>query len=240
MKKSVFFILCVLIGFTSCDELKNVVSNLPEVENLTPSTNEIIQGLKAALEKGTVNGVSQLATTGGYADNPLYKIYFPPSAQKVESTLRGIGLDNEVDRLIALLNKGAENAVSEAKPIFLRAIKDMSIADAKSILFGEDTAATSYLKTKTRADLYSKFIPHITKSLNEVNATKYWNDIMNQYNKIPLVEKINPDLDDYVTNRAIDGLFLKISKEEQAIRKDPLERTSSILKKVFNYADENK
>src|SRR5690554_823312 len=240
MKKNILIAFCVVASLSACNELNNVVNPYPEIGSSTPSTLEIANGLKAALEKGTINGVKDLSAIGGYANHELYKIHFPPSAKKVETTLRGIGLDSEVDNVVALLNKAAENAVTEAKPIFINAIQQMTISDAKAILFGADTAATAYLEDKTRADLYSKFNPHIEKSLNEVNATKYWNQIISQYNKLPMVEPINPDLNSYVTNRAIDGLFLKISKEEKSIREDPISRTSDILKKVFNYASENK
>ncbi|MEQ8624614.1 MAG: DUF4197 domain-containing protein [Vicingaceae bacterium] len=241
--KTLFSICSILfvLSFSSCNELNNIVNQLPEVENTTliPSKSEMAQGLKAALEKGTLEGVSDLAKTGGYLNNALYKIYFPPSAEKVENTLRGIGLDNEIDRLVSSLNKAAENAVVEAKPLFVNAIKQMTITDAKEILFGTDTAATSYLKAKTSSQLKAKFEPHIQQSLNQVNATKYWTELTTRYNQIPLVEKVETNLSRYVTERAVRGLFLKIAAEEKAIRTNPKERTTALLEKVFNYADSN-
>ncbi|MAC94484.1 MAG: hypothetical protein CMC96_03165 [Flavobacteriales bacterium] len=230
----------IFSGLIACSELNQIVNELPTTMEQTsePSTFEMGEGLKAALEKGTIQGVVDLAKGGGYLSNEAYKIYFPPSAQKVENTLRDLGFNDEVDRLVVSLNKAAENAVSEAKPLFIEAIRGMSIADAKGILFGADTAATNYLKRKTAAQLHQKFEPKIQASLNEVNATKYWADIMTQYNKIPLVEKVETNLSRYVTERAVDGLFLKIAEEEKAIRENPQQRTTDLLKKVFGYADE--
>lgn len=239
MKKLNYTLLTLMIAtLFSCNELNQVVNQLPTPtgESTVPSTYEMSQGLKAALEKGTLQGVTDLSKGGGYLSNEAYKIYFPPTAQKVENNLRKLGFDEEVDRLVVSLNKAAENAVTEAKPLFMEAIRSMSFADAKSILFGTDTAATEYLKRKTAAQLHQKFEPKIQASLNEVNATKYWSDLMTQYNKIPLVEKVETDLSRYVTERAVDGLFLKIAEEEKAIREEPLQRTSDLLKKVFDYA----
>lgn len=240
MKKLNFSLFVLMIvTFVSCNELNQVVNQLPTTtgESTIPSTFEMGQGLKAALEKGTIEGVADLAKEGGYASQELYKIYFPPNAQKVENTLRSLGFDNEVDRLITSLNKAAENAVTEAKPLFVNAIREMTIADAKGILFGNDTAATSYLIRKTSPQLHQKFEPKIQESLNQVNATKYWSELMTQYNKIPLVEKVETDLSRYVTERAVDGLFIKIAQEEMAIRENPQQRTTDLLKKVFDYAE---
>lgn len=239
MKKLNYTLLTLMIAtLFSCNELNQVVNQLPTptAESAIPSTYEMSQGLKAALEKGTLRGVTDLSKGGGYLSNEAYKIYFPPTAQKVEANLRKLGFDEEVDRMVVSLNKAAENAVTEAKPLFMEAIRSMSIADAKSILFGTDTAATEYLKRKTAAQLLQKFEPKIQASLNEVNATKYWSDLMTQYNKIPFVERVETDLSRYVTERAVDGLFLKIGEEEKAIREEPLQRSSDLLKKVFDYA----
>ena len=240
--KKLFFLILFSFTIFSCSELNQVIENMPPMESGSgiPSNFEIAQGLKAALEKGTLEGVSELSKPGGYLKKEMYKIYFPENAQKAEKTLRDIGLGNEVDRLVASLNEAAENAVTEAKPLFVSAIKEMTFSDVKEILFGADTAATSYLKRKTSMGLHQRFEPHIQQSLNQVNATKYWSDIMTQYNKIPFVEKVETDLANYVTNRAIAGLFLKIAEEEMAIRENPQERTSTLLKKVFGYADKQK
>lgn len=241
MKKIIFLTLLISSLF-SCTELNRVIENMPSGETTfgIPSNFEISQGLRAALEKGTSQGVNELSKPGGYLTKELYKIYFPENARKVESTLRSIGLDREIDRLVASLNEAAEDAVVEAKPLFVSAIKSMTFDDVKDILFGTDTAATFFLKTKTSLGLQQRFQPHIQESLNKVNATKYWTDIMSQYNKIPFVDKVDTDLARYVTDRAIAGLFLKIAEEEMAIRENPQERSTDILRKVFGYADREK
>lgn len=239
MKKLDFLLLTTVIAtLLSCNELNQAVNQLPTMteESTMPSTYEMGQGLKAALEKGTLEGITDLSKESGYLSKEVYKIYFPPTAQKVENRLRGLGFNEEIDRLVVSLNKAAENAVTEAKPLFVNAIREMSFADAKSILFGNDTAATNYLKRKTSAQLHQKFEPKIQESLNQVNATKYWSNLMTQYNKIPLVEKVETDLSSYVTKRAIDGLFLKIAEKEKSIREEPQQRTTDLLKKVFDYA----
>jgi hypothetical protein len=151
----------------------------------------------------------------------------------VESKLRAIGMGRQVDEAILSINRAAEDAAVQAKPIFVNAITGMSISDAIGIVRGPDDAATSYLRNSTSPDLRSKFRPEIQKSLDKVQATKYWKDLITTYNKIPLVQKVNPDLAGYVTDKAIQGLFLMIAKEEKKIRKDPVARTSEILKKVF-------
>ena len=166
--------------------------------------------------------------------NPLIKILFPPDAQKVEKKLRQVGMGKEVDRFIVSMNRAAEKAAKEAKPIFVTAIKSMTIKDAWGILKGEDDAATQYLDRTTSTQLFTKFNPIIKKSLDEVSATKYYKELISAYNKIPLVEKKDPDLDDHVTDKSIDGLFTLIAQEEANIRKNPGARTTDLLKKVFN------
>lgn len=198
------------------------------------TTEEVAEGLKEALTKGISKGADLVSQLDGYYKNPEIKIPFPPDVKKVEDRLRKMGLNNEVDKFILTLNRGAEDAAKEAKPIFINAIKAMTIQDAWSILKGEQNAATNYLKKTTSAQLKEKFKPVIQNSLNKVNATHYYSDLVNTYNKIPLVEKVNPNLDDYATDRAIEGLFVMIAKEEKNIRQDPLARTSDLLKKVFS------
>jgi hypothetical protein len=171
----------------------------------------------------------------GYFKNPQIKIPLPPDIQKIESKVRSIGLGKEVDKFILTLNRGAEDAAKEAKPIFISAIKQMTVQDAWGILKGSDNAATEYLKRTTSAQLREKFQPVIANSLQKVEATKYYSTIVTNYNKIPMVEKVNPDLNDYATTKAMDGLFLLIANEEKKIREDPIARTSELLKKVFGY-----
>jgi len=194
---------------------------------------EAASGIREALTKGTGNSVDILSLADGYFGNPEIKIPFPEDARLVESRLRSMGLGKKVDEAILSINRAAENAAVEAKPIFVNAITGMSIQDAFGIVKGANNAATEYLRKTTSTDLRAKFKPVIKKSLDKVQATKYWGDVINTYNTIPLVQKINPDLADYVTGKAIDGLFVMIAKEELKIRKDPLARTSELLKKVF-------
>ena len=197
------------------------------------TTDQVIAGLKEALSQGISNGSDQASAVDGYLKNQFIRIVFPPDAAKVESRLRQIGLGAEVDKFIVSMNRGAERAAKEAKPIFLQAIKSMTIEDAWGILKGEEDSATKYLQRTTSASLEKKFQPIIAQSLNEVNATRYYTDLVNTYNKIPLVEKVNPDLDQYVTSKAIDGLFVLVAEEEAKIRRDPAARTTALLKKVF-------
>lgn len=197
------------------------------------TTAEVAEGLKEALIKGISNGSDIVSQLDGYFKNPEIKIPFPPEVKKVEDKLRQIGLGSEVDKFVMTLNRGAEDAAKEAKPIFIMAIRSMTIQDAWAILKGEDDAATQYLKRTTSAQLKEKFKPVIQNSLNKVNATRYYGEIVTRYNQIPFVQKVNPDLDDYATDKAIDGLFIMIAKEEKNIRENPIARTTELLKKVF-------
>src|SRR5690606_28029323 len=203
----------------------------------TPNNTEINSALKEALIQGTSEGVANLSKVGGYLNNPKVKIPFPKNAEKVKNTLIDLGMEQQVDQVVTSINRAAEDAVKEASPLFINAIREMSIADVRNILLGEDDAATKYLHSKTSVELANKFQPKIKVSLDKVNATKYWTDVMSAYNKVPFVEKVNTDLAAYVTDLAIEGLFLKIEEEEKAIRNNPVERTTAVLKKVFGYAD---
>ena len=191
------------------------------------------QGIREALIKGTNTGVETVSKIDGYFKNPEIKIPFPPEAKEIESKLRSIGLGKKCDEVVLSINRAAEDAATEAKPIFIAAIKGMTIRDAINIVRGEQDAATQYLKRTTTEQLTLKFKPIIENSLEKVDATKYWDDVITTYNKIPFVTKMNPDLAAYVTDKAIEGLFVMIAKEELRIRKDPVARTSEILRKVF-------
>jgi hypothetical protein len=197
------------------------------------TTAEVAEGLKEALIKGISTGSDLVSQVDGYFKNPEIKIPFPPEVKRVEDKLRQIGMGNQVDNFVMTLNRGAEDAAKEAKPIFITAIRSMTIQDAWAILKGENDAATSYLKRTTSALLKEKFKPVIKSSLDKVSATKYYGDIVNRYNQIPLVQKVNPNLDDYATDKAIEGLFLMIAKEEKNIRQNPVARTTELLRKVF-------
>lgn len=205
-----------------------------------PTTAEIGLGLKQALEIGTTNGADQLSAKDGFFGNLAVKILFPPEAQKVEKTLRTLGLSSLADNVILTINRAAEDAAKEAKPIFISAIKQMTIADATNILLGNKDAATTYFKRVTTAQLMEKFRPVIASSLSKVGATKYWGDAANAYNKIPLVTPVSTDLSSYVAQKAIDGMFVQVAQEELKIRDNIGARSTTLLQKVFGYADINK
>lgn len=197
------------------------------------SQDRIGEGLKAALKKGVKTGVAKVSKKDGFFKDKAIKVLMPPDARRVEQKLRAVGQGKKVDEAIESFNRAAEDASVQAKDIFTNAITSMTITDAKKILEGKDDAATSYLKDKTTKELYAKFEPIIEKSLNKVGATKHWNLVMSSYNKIPLVKKVNPNLKEYVTNKAIAGLFVQIAKEEKLIRENPAARTTELLKEVF-------
>lgn len=234
MRKIYLILAVVLTACTSAQlnqTLGDVNKSLGGPAPLT--TAEVIQGLKEALIKGISKGTDLVSQVDGYFKNPEIKIPFPPEVKKVEDRLRQIGLGNEVDKFVMTLNRGAEDAAKQAAPIFIEAIRAMTIDDAWAILKGEHDAATQYLKRTTSGLLKEKFKPVIQNSLNKVNATKYYGDIVSRYNQIPFVQKVNPDLDDYATDKAIEGLFLMVAKEEKNIRDNPVARTTEILKRVF-------
>ena len=227
-------IAAVISGCTSAQinqTLGAVNETLGGQSSLT--SEEVGKGLKEALVKGISKGSDQVSKVDGYFKNPKIKIPFPPEVQKVETKLRQLGLDDQVDKFVMTLNRGAEDAAKGAKPIFISAITSMTIQDAWNILKGEEDAATNYLKKTTSDQLMVKFRPVMAKSLDKVNATKYYGDVINTYNRIPFVEKVNPDLKEYATQKAVDGLFFMIAKEEKNIREDPVARTTELLKKVF-------
>lgn len=205
-----------------------------------PSTLEIASGIKEALEIGTSRGADLLSAKDGFMGNLAVKILFPPEAQKVDKTLRTLGMGKLADNVILSLNRAAEDAAKQAKPIFIAAIKQMTITDATNILLGSQDAATNYFKRVTTSQLMEKFKPVITTSLAKVGATKYWSDAAVQYNKVPLVKPVNADLSDYVAQKAIDGMFIQVAQEELKIRDNLGFRSSPLLQKVFGYADKNK
>jgi hypothetical protein len=237
MRLLVLALLSAVLGACTTAQINQTLGDVNDaLGSETPlTTAEVTEGLKEALIKGISNGSDMASQMDGYFRNPSIKIPFPPEVKKVEDKLRQLGLGGEVDKFVMTLNRGAEDAAKEAKPIFISAIKSMTIQDAWAILRGDDNAATEYLKRTTSAQLREKFTPVIANSLNKVNATKYYGDIVNTYNKVPFVEKVNPDLTSYATTKAMDGLFLLIADEEKKIREDPVARTTELLKKVFGY-----
>lgn len=233
MKKII--ILFFAFSLSSCAEMQQVLSQLPQMEGM--SGVDISGGLKEALNNGISKQVTKLTTTDGFFKNELVKILLPEELKKVDSSLRKIGLNALADEGLKAINRAAEDAVKESTPIFVEAVKNMSFADAKSILMGNENAATSYLQNSTSTALYEKFNPVIKKSFNKVGADKVWTNIITKYNSIPLVKKVNPDLTDYTTNQALVGVFKMITIEEKNIRTNLSARTSSLLQKVFAMQD---
>ena len=232
MKMKKFVILFCMISLAySCDILQELEVSTTSGPSLT--TNEIINGLKEALRVGTDNAIGTLSQKDGFYGNSLLKIPFPEEVEIIEDKLRSIGLNEMVDDFVLNLNRGAEQAVKKAGPIFMDAIRGMTFADARNILNGPDNAATEYFRTRTSQQLTNAFKPEVKNTLDQVNVTKYWSDVMSTYNKIPFTTKVDTDLAQYVTGKAIDGLFMRIAVEEKQIREDPVARVSDILKKVF-------
>lgn len=233
-----FLVFVIAIQLAGCAELQKVVN---EVSQTTGggvlSQAQIGNGLKEALNKGISNQVSKLTSTDGFYKNELVKILLPAELKKVDNGLRKIGLSNLADEGIKVLNRAAEDAVKTATPIFVKAVKEITFTDAKNILLGEQNAATSYLQGKTNTTLYRKFNPVIKNSFGKVGADKIWANLINKYNSIPFVSKVNPDLTDYVAKQALKGVFTMIALEEKGIREKVGLRTSSLLQKVFALQD---
>ena len=190
-------------------------------------------GIREALIRGTNESVAVVSKLNGYFANPEIKIPFPESARDIEKKLRAVGLGSQVDEAILSINRAAEDAAKSAQPIFVAAVKGMSISDAIQVVRGGNDAATRYLAKTTTPELKARFTPVIRASLDRVNATKYWEDLIRSYNQIPFVTKQNPDLAAYATDKAISGLFVMIAREELKIRQNPAARTTELLKKVF-------
>lgn len=227
-----------VLGLQSCAGQKiNLGKVLDDISKKTQggglSTDEVISGLKQALQVGINKGADSASRLNGYYLNPIIKIAFPPEVAKVETALRKAGLGGEVDKFVMALNRGAEEAAKEAKPIFINAILSMNISDAWGILKGEKNAATMYLKRTTSDQLIAAFSPVVEKALQKTQATRYYTDLANTYNRLPFVQKVNPDLKGYATQKAIDGLFILVENEEAKIRENPWARTTDLLKRVF-------
>jgi Protein of unknown function (DUF4197) len=236
MKKLFFAVLVsmLLVPAVSFAQIK-----LPKILSGTKAStgiteNEAGQGIKEALLQGVTTAVLNLNKTDGFFGNQLYKMLLPEDAKKVEKTLRNLGMGSQVDKAILAINRGAEDAVGFAKPIFIDALKEMTLKDALNIIKGDKDEATKYFKDKTKQKLITAFTPSVKTSLDKVEATKYYSDIVTTYNKLPTTfKKADPNLTDYVVGKAVDALFDQVAKEEANIRANPLARTSDILKKVF-------
>ncbi len=229
-----------LLALLGCSEkdLRQTLEIINASSQEAPLTQaEVIAALKDSLSKGISRGALEASAQDGYFANPRLKIQFPPEVERVEKALRKIGLGKDVDRFVRQLNRSAEQAATKAKPIFIKAITSMTIGDAFEILNGEADAATQYLMRTTGNELRKQFQPIVSDKLGETSATRYYGDIVNTYNQLPLVKKVDPDLEAYATDKAIAGLFLLIAREEANIRANPRARTTQLLRRVFGSLD---
>jgi hypothetical protein len=227
----------VAFGLFGCAEMQQVLDQLPQGTGVL-SQAEIGNGLKEALNNGITKQVSKLTATDGFFKNEAVKILLPEELQIVDKKLRQIGMGKLADEGLKVINRAAEDAVKEATPIFVDAVKQMTFTDAKNILMGNESSATTYLQNTTSTALYTKFNPEIKKSYTKVGADKVWKEIITKYNSIPLVKKVNPDLTDYTTNKAMEGVFKMIAVEEKNIRTNLASRSSDLLRKVFALQDQ--
>ncbi len=237
MKKLILAL--ILTSFAANAQFKDLINKgKDELSKITPgNSSDIGAGLKEALKNGVDKQVTKLTSVDGFYKNEAVKILLPDELQKVDKTLRKIGMSSLADEGIKTLNRAAEEAVKESTPIFTNAITSMSFSDAKNILMGNDRSATTYLEKTTTKPLYDKFSPVVKSNMSKVGADKVWSTILTKYNSLPLVSKVNPDINDYVTNKALDGVFKMIAVEEKNIRTDISARTSPLLKKVFAMQD---
>lgn len=239
MRKLIF--LGLLTTTIANAQLKDLVKQItPKNINTVTTAIDISGGLKEALNKGITRQVTKLTAVDGFYKNEMVRIVMPGELQKVDKALRQMGMGHLADEGVKSLNRAAEDAVKEATPIFVESIKNMSITDAKTILMGNETAATTYLKGSTSTALYAKFSPVVQQSIGKVGADKIWANIISKYNTLPFVSKVNPDITDYVTNKAMNGVYTMIAVEEKNIRGSLVSRTSDLLKKVFALQDKKK
>ena len=231
--KTIFTLLIISVTLGSCETLQQV-ANAAGAATGTVSNTEAAAGIKEALGQGITKSVLQLNNTDGFFRNELYKVLLPPEARKIENTLRDLGFNSLVDKAILQINRGAEDAAGYAKPIFVEAIKNMTLSDAIGLIRNGDTSATHFFREKTTLKLLEAFRPVIAASLQKVDATRYYGDMVSKYNNFPTTfKKLNPDLTNYVTQKATDALFNLIAKEEVNIRTNFAARTTNILRRVF-------
>lgn len=231
--RKIFALSIGLFLLSSCEALYQIAEQ--GQQSMEPSSSEINLGLREALKVGISNAILRSSQTNGFYNNPNIKIPFPPEAEKAAQTLRDLGFDKMVDDFVETLNHGAEQASAKAAPIFAEAITNMSFSDVYAIWRGEDDAATQYLKAQTTPQLKAAFKPVIDEALKKVEISKYWQPIASNYNRIPFVTPVNPDLSDYVMQGTLEGLFRLLAEEEAKIRQDPAARVSAILKRVFGW-----
>jgi hypothetical protein len=228
-------ILLLILHFTACAELQEVVNQLPQDVGISEA--DIGSGLRQALDLGIDKQVRKLTQKDGFFKNDLVKISLPEELQKVDKALRNIGLGNLADEGLKVLNRAAEDAVSEATPIFIEAVQGITFTDAKNILLGQDDAATQYLTSRTQTALYDKFNPVIENSFSKVGADDIWENLISQYNNIPFTKDVNTDLTDYATGEALKGVYTMIAVEEKEIRTNLSSRSTDLLRKVFALQD---
>lgn len=235
--KTIFTLLIISVTLGSCETLQQVANAAGVSTGVGISNTEAAAGIKEALGQGITKSVLQLNNTDGFFRDELYKVLLPPEARKIENTLRDLGFNSLVDKAILQINRGAEDAAGYAKPIFVEAIKNMTLSDAIGLIRNGDTSATHFFREKTTLKLLEAFRPVIAASLQKVDATKYYGDMVSKYNNFPTTfKKLNPDLTNYVTQKATDALFNLIAKEEINIRTNFAARTTDILKRVFGGA----
>ena len=233
--KKIITLLAICFTLGACEEFKQIAGTAGAANGI--SNAEAGSGIKEALAQGIAKSVLQLNTTDGFFKDALYKVLLPPEAKKIENTLRSLGMNSMVDKAILQINRGAEDAAGFAKPIFVDAIKSMTLNDAIGLIRNGDTSATHFFREKTTDKLMAAFAPVIKSSLDKTDGTKYYGDIVNKYNNLPVVfNKLNPDLTSYVTEKATNALFNLIAKEEVNIRTNFAARTSDLLRKVFGGA----
>ncbi len=235
-RRQTIAVLCLtplLFIMFSCAELSEFLENSDQVRPLTES--EVVSGLKEALQVGASRAADTASQPGGFLENADLFIMFPPEARRGENTLRDLGFNSLVDDFITTLNRAAEEASKQAAPVFRAAVREMTIQDGFEILRGEPNAATEYLRRTTSGELHTLFKPVIEDALAGTMATRHWNDIVTQYNRIPFVQPVETDLASYTTTRATNGLFMLLEEEERAIRKDPIKRTTDVLRRVFGH-----
>jgi uncharacterized protein DUF4197 len=239
-KKIAIIILSVCVSATQAqslkDKLKAAETQVTGTNKTGLSNDDIIAGLKEALNTGTNNSTASASKVDGYLKNPAIYIPFPPEAEKMKAELIKLGYKAKVDEFETSVNRAAEQAAASAASIFLGAVKNMTVTDGLSILQGSDTAATHYLRQNTSASLTTQYHPIVKDALAKVNATAYWASLVKIYNEIPFVKKQNPDLEGFVTGKALDGLFYLVGQEEAKIRKNPAAQVTDLLKKVFGGA----
>jgi hypothetical protein len=245
MKKLILLLLLLpLINFAQTKKTKkkgkpSIAKTITKTATASTSGDllDISAGLKEALNKGISEQVSKLTAVDGFYKNDAVKILMPEELSLVEDRLRKLGLGNLTDDAIKSLNRAAEDAVKVATPIFVNAVKNINITNAKGILMGPENAATTFLQNGTSKELYAKFSPVVQESIGKVGADIAWNAIISKYNKIPLITKVNPDITDYVTNKALEGVFKMITLEEKNIRTKLGSRTTGLLQQVFAIQD---